>query len=201
MRSCDGPLSSPTAPCACRPALSTPCSSVRSTKDLSSPASRLERGRQRRDYTLTQAGREALQAEAERLAQAGKTVTRSATRNRRGRAALMRERLTRAALRAVPPAIRSARRRDARHLSTRARRPLGSREVVDLVRSGLRMRGLRPRKPARGDSSPMDSAAVWLLTLFLAADETGSVGRSPASPGGCSRPGRLPCSALRSRWR
>ena len=36
----------------------------------------LERGRQRRDYTLTQVGREALQAEAERLAQAGKTVTR-----------------------------------------------------------------------------------------------------------------------------
>lgn len=36
----------------------------------------LERGRQRRDYTLTQAGREALQAEAERLAQAGKTVAR-----------------------------------------------------------------------------------------------------------------------------
>ena len=35
-----------------------------------------ERGRQRRDYTLTQAGREALHAEAERLAQAGKTVAR-----------------------------------------------------------------------------------------------------------------------------
>ena len=36
----------------------------------------LERGRQRRDYTLTEAGRGALQAEAERLAHAGKTVER-----------------------------------------------------------------------------------------------------------------------------
>jgi PadR family transcriptional regulator PadR len=36
----------------------------------------LERGRQRRDYTLTEVGRGALQAEAERLAHAGKTVER-----------------------------------------------------------------------------------------------------------------------------
>ena len=36
----------------------------------------LEHGRQRRDYTLTQAGRGALAAEAERLAHAGKTVAR-----------------------------------------------------------------------------------------------------------------------------
>lgn len=36
----------------------------------------LERGRQRRDYTLTPAGRLALQAEAERLARAAQTVER-----------------------------------------------------------------------------------------------------------------------------
>jgi PadR family transcriptional regulator PadR len=36
----------------------------------------LERGRKRRDYTLTQAGRLALQAEAASLAQAAQTVTR-----------------------------------------------------------------------------------------------------------------------------
>jgi PadR family transcriptional regulator, regulatory protein PadR len=36
----------------------------------------LERGRQRRDYTLTEAGRAALRAEAERLEHAGRTVTR-----------------------------------------------------------------------------------------------------------------------------
>ena len=36
----------------------------------------LEHGRQRRDYTLTPAGRLALQAEAERLARAARTVDR-----------------------------------------------------------------------------------------------------------------------------
>jgi DNA-binding PadR family transcriptional regulator len=36
----------------------------------------VERGRKRRDYTLTQAGRLALQAEAVSLAQAAETVTR-----------------------------------------------------------------------------------------------------------------------------
>lgn len=36
----------------------------------------LENGRQRRDYTLTAAGRSALHAEAERLAHAGRVVTR-----------------------------------------------------------------------------------------------------------------------------
>jgi DNA-binding PadR family transcriptional regulator len=36
----------------------------------------VEGGRQRRDYALTQAGRDALQAEAERLAHAARTVTR-----------------------------------------------------------------------------------------------------------------------------
>ena len=36
----------------------------------------VERGRQRRDYTLTPAGRIALQAEAERLARAARTVDR-----------------------------------------------------------------------------------------------------------------------------
>jgi PadR family transcriptional regulator, regulatory protein PadR len=36
----------------------------------------LEHGRQRRDYTLTPAGRVALQAEAERLARAARTVDR-----------------------------------------------------------------------------------------------------------------------------
>ena len=36
----------------------------------------LEGGRQRRDYTLTQTGRDELQAEAERLAHAARTVTR-----------------------------------------------------------------------------------------------------------------------------
>ena len=36
----------------------------------------LEGGRRRRDYTLTQTGRDELQAEADRLAQAARTVTR-----------------------------------------------------------------------------------------------------------------------------
>lgn len=36
----------------------------------------VEGGRQRRDYTLTESGRAALQAEAERLARAGETVRR-----------------------------------------------------------------------------------------------------------------------------
>lgn len=36
----------------------------------------VERGRQRRDYRLTPAGREALRAEAERLAHAARTVQR-----------------------------------------------------------------------------------------------------------------------------
>ena len=36
----------------------------------------VEGGRQRRDYSLTQAGRDELQAEAERLAQAARTVRR-----------------------------------------------------------------------------------------------------------------------------
>jgi DNA-binding PadR family transcriptional regulator len=36
----------------------------------------VEGGRQRRDYALTQAGRDELQAEAERLAHAARTVTR-----------------------------------------------------------------------------------------------------------------------------
>ena len=36
----------------------------------------VEGGRQRSDYTLTESGRAALQAEAERLARAGETVTR-----------------------------------------------------------------------------------------------------------------------------
>ena len=35
-----------------------------------------EGGRERRDYTLTTAGRSALQAEAERLARAGRTIAR-----------------------------------------------------------------------------------------------------------------------------
>ena len=35
-----------------------------------------EGGRQRRDYTLTQSGREALQVEATRLAVAGRTISR-----------------------------------------------------------------------------------------------------------------------------
>src|SRR6476646_2079378 len=36
----------------------------------------LEGGRKRRDYTLTQSGRSELEAEAERLSSAGRTVTR-----------------------------------------------------------------------------------------------------------------------------
>src|SRR6185295_12583882 len=36
----------------------------------------VEGGRQRRDYTLTQVGRDELQAEADRLAQAARTVSR-----------------------------------------------------------------------------------------------------------------------------
>ena len=36
----------------------------------------LEGGRQRRDYSLTQTGRDELQAEAERLAHAARTVRR-----------------------------------------------------------------------------------------------------------------------------
>ena len=36
----------------------------------------LEGGRMRRDYTLTQSGRSELEAEAERLSNAGRTVTR-----------------------------------------------------------------------------------------------------------------------------
>ena len=37
----------------------------------------LEGGRMRRDYTLTQSGRSELEAEAERLSKAGRTVARS----------------------------------------------------------------------------------------------------------------------------
>jgi len=99
----------------------------------------------------------------------------------------MRERLTRAALRAFPPAIRSA--RGPEMLGTlldasAASHTRFAREIVDLVRSGLRARATQTAQAGatRLVADGFCLAAVWLLTLFLAAD-VGNRIRGPL-PGG-----------------
>ena len=88
---------------------------------------------------------------------------------------MMRERVTRAALHAFPPATRSA--RGPEMLGTLLDASATSqarfaREIVDLVQSGLRARATETAQAGaqRLVADGVCLAAVWLLTLFLAAD-------------------------------
>jgi hypothetical protein len=87
----------------------------------------------------------------------------------------MRERVTRAALRAFPPAIRSARGDEMLGTLLDASATSQTRfahEIVDLVRSGLRARATQTAQAGatRIVADGLCLAAVWLLTLFFAAD-------------------------------
>ena len=100
----------------------------------------------------------------------------------------MRERMTRAALHAFPPAIRSA--RGPEMLGTLLDASATSqtrfaREIVDLVRSGLRARATETAQAGaqRLVADGFCLAAVWLLTLFLAADVANRIrGPLPGDP-------------------
>ncbi len=88
---------------------------------------------------------------------------------------MMRERIARAALHAFPPAVRSARGEEM--FDTLLDVSAGSRlryarEIVDLVRSGLRARAIQTVETGalRLVADGFCVAAVWLLTLFLASD-------------------------------
>ena len=87
----------------------------------------------------------------------------------------MRERVTRAALRAFPRAIRSARGNEMLGTlldASATSRTRFAHEIADLVRSGLRARASRTTQAGamRLAADGFCLAAVWLLTLFLAAD-------------------------------
>ena len=104
---------------------------------------------------------------------------------------MMRERVTRAALRAFPPAIRSARGDEMLGTLLDASAPSHARfarEIVELVRAGLRARATETAQAGarRLVADGFCLAAVWLLTLFLAADVAnrirGPIAGSPGSP-------------------
>ena len=123
----------------------------------------LERGRQRRDYTLTQIGRTALQAEADRLAQRREDGHATASCHGERCGPMIRERVARAALQAYPTRIRSA--RGAEMVGTlldasASSRTRFAREIVDLVRSGLRARATRTERRGHGALSPTGSASA-----------------------------------------
>ena len=109
----------------------------------------------------------------------------------------MRERLTRAALRAFPPAIRSARGHEMLGTLLDASATSHTRfafEIVALVRSGLRMRATQTAQAGawRLVADGFCLAAVWLLTLFLAADVGNRIrGPLPGFPWGLFSPWSL----------
>ena len=108
----------------------------------------LEGGRQRRDYTLTQTGRDELQAEADRLAHAARTVTRRLRLSATGGDVMSRGRIAGLALLSYPADAREARGEEMlatlHDVSAGSRRGF-AREIADLVRLGLRRRAPRPR--------------------------------------------------------
>jgi DNA-binding PadR family transcriptional regulator len=190
---------------ACRPARCTRCSSARSTRGSSWPASPYrEGGRQRRDYTLTQIGRAELQAEAQRLAHAGAHGHAPAAPERHGGDAMSGERIAELALLSYPPSARAARGEEM--LATLQDASAGSRrrfvrEIADLVRLGLRARGAQTASAGarRIVADGLCLAAVWIMTLDVST-LLSQRARGMGDP--CSRGHRSrcwpPCSPRRS---
>ena len=160
----------------------------------------LEGGRQRRDYTLTQRGRDELRAEADRLAHAARTGDPAVARVGHGGDVVSRERVARLALLAYPADVRAARGDEMRatlHDVSAGSGRAFAREAVDLVRLGLRARATAtatagaPRLIADG----LCLAGVWLMVLDLATliDAARSRARGPAAGRGAARaPRRCP---------
>ena len=113
-----------------------------------------EGGRRRRDYALTADGRRALEAEAERLEAAARTVTRRLRATTRAAAAMSRERVVGLALRAYPSDVRAD--LGAEMASTALDAGAGAREIAGLVRAGL---AHARDASGRGDWSPMASVS------------------------------------------
>jgi hypothetical protein len=106
----------------------------------------------------------------------------------------MRERVTRVALHAFPPAVRSARGHEMLGTLLDASATSHSRfagELLDLVRSGLQARATQTAQagPRRLVADGFCLAAVWLLTLFLASDVGNRIrGPLPGYPWGLFSP-------------
>jgi hypothetical protein len=101
---------------------------------------------------------------------------------------MMRERVARAALHAFPPAARSIRGQEMVSTlldASASSRVRFAREIIDLVRSGLRARATQTAEAGarRLVADGLCLAAVWLLTLVLSSDLGNRIrGRLPGYP-------------------